>query len=85
MEGGWMPVLRRHGRIGKGFSKQKLGMYTLFVDKIPESMDPKGLYSIFNNFRVVKDVYIAYKKRKQSRSRFGFVRYDCPIVAQMAI
>ncbi|GMP79378.1 hypothetical protein CsSME_00034949 [Camellia sinensis var. sinensis] len=42
--GGWMPVLRRHGRNGKGFSAPKVGMYTLFVDDIPDSMDPKGLY-----------------------------------------
>lgn len=80
-----MPVLRRHGRTGKGVSEQRVGMYTLFVDDIPDSMDPKGLYAIFNNFGVVKDVYISFKRRKQARSRFGFVRYDCPVAAQMAV
>ncbi|KAL7198229.1 hypothetical protein ACSBR2_020693 [Camellia fascicularis] len=48
-------------------------------------MEPKGLYSLFNNFGVVKDVYISFKRRKQTRSRFGFVRYDCPVAAQMAV
>ncbi|KAL7243071.1 hypothetical protein ACSBR1_015477 [Camellia fascicularis] len=62
-EGGWQPVLRRQGRVGR------------------ESMDLKGLYSIFNNFGVVKDVYISFKRRKQTRSQFGFVRYDFPIAA----
>ncbi|GMP68414.1 hypothetical protein CsSME_00028041 [Camellia sinensis var. sinensis] len=39
-----MPVLRRLGRNGKGFPAPKVGMFTLFVDDIPDSMDPKGLY-----------------------------------------
>ncbi|CAL5358449.1 unnamed protein product [Camellia sinensis] len=37
------------------------------------------------DFGVVKDVYISFKRRKQTRSRFGFVRYDCPVAAQMAV
>ncbi|KAL7164645.1 hypothetical protein ACSBR2_040526 [Camellia fascicularis] len=84
-EGGWQPVMRRQGRVGRGFSNQKIGTYTLFVDELLESTKPKGLYSLFNNFGAVKDVYISFKRRKQMRSRFGFVRYDCPVAAQMAV
>ncbi|KAL7264396.1 hypothetical protein ACSBR1_002365 [Camellia fascicularis] len=50
-----------------------------------ESMDPKGLFTLFTNFGVVKDVFIPNKRRKMTRSRFGFVRYDCLNAASMAI
>ncbi|KAL7241830.1 hypothetical protein ACSBR1_014421 [Camellia fascicularis] len=33
----------------------------------------------------MKDVYIPFKRRKQTRSRFGFIRYDCPIAAHIAL
>ncbi|KAL7174315.1 hypothetical protein ACSBR2_033555 [Camellia fascicularis] len=60
-------------------------MYTVFVHNIPDSMYPKQLFHLFQNFGIVKDVFIPSKKRKQSGSRFGFVRYDCPVAAKMAI
>ncbi|KAL7163234.1 hypothetical protein ACSBR2_039350 [Camellia fascicularis] len=60
-------------------------IHTLFVDNLPESMDPKGLYKMFTKFGVVKDVFNPLKRRKTTRSRFGFVCYDCYIVAQVAI
>ncbi|KAL7241851.1 hypothetical protein ACSBR1_014433 [Camellia fascicularis] len=85
VRGGWKPVLRRHGRVGRGASDLKKCMYTLFVNELPDSMEPKGLYTLFTNFGVVKDIYIPFKRRKQTRSRFGFVRYDCPIVARIAL
>ncbi|KAL7253946.1 hypothetical protein ACSBR1_008315 [Camellia fascicularis] len=48
-------------------------------------MNPKGLFTMFSNFGVVKDVNIPEKRRKATRTRFGFVRYDCPIAAGIAI
>ncbi|KAL7172447.1 hypothetical protein ACSBR2_032023 [Camellia fascicularis] len=49
-------------------------------------MDPKGLFNLFNNFGIVKDAFIPKKKRrKTTQSRFGFVRYDCVVAAQIAI
>ncbi|XP_028110665.1 uncharacterized protein LOC114309168 [Camellia sinensis] len=60
-------------------------IHTLFVDNLPESMDPKGLYNMFTKFGVVKDVFISLKRRKTIRSRFGFVCYNCHIAANMAI
>ncbi|KAL7247054.1 hypothetical protein ACSBR2_002047 [Camellia fascicularis] len=48
-------------------------------------MSPKGLYTLFTNFGVVKDVFIPHKRRKATQSRFGFVRYDCPITAAVAV
>ncbi|KAL7254073.1 hypothetical protein ACSBR1_008468 [Camellia fascicularis] len=48
-------------------------------------MDPKGLFNLFCKFGIVKDVFIPGKRRQATRSRFGFVRYDCEVVAAMAI
>ncbi|KAL7245687.1 hypothetical protein ACSBR2_000922 [Camellia fascicularis] len=54
---------------------------TVFVDNLPDFLDPKGLYTLFTKFGVVKDVFIPFKRRKATRSRFGFVCYDYPIAA----
>ncbi|KAL7204432.1 hypothetical protein ACSBR2_017496 [Camellia fascicularis] len=79
--GGWRPVFRRRARrIGSNSN-----IHTVFVDEIPESMNPKGLYTLFTNFGIVKDAFIPNKKRKVTNSRIGFVRYDCPVAAEMAI
>ncbi|KAL7204376.1 hypothetical protein ACSBR2_017454 [Camellia fascicularis] len=48
-------------------------------------MDPKGLFVLFSKFGVVKDAFIPNKRRQTTRSRFSFVRYDCSVVASMAI
>ncbi|KAL7248435.1 hypothetical protein ACSBR2_003210 [Camellia fascicularis] len=78
---GWKPVVkRRQGRHGV-----TSGIHTLFVDDIPNSMSPKGLYKLFTNFGVVKDVFIPNKRRKATQTKFGFVRYDCPIAARVAV
>ncbi|XP_028105769.1 serine/arginine-rich splicing factor SC35-like [Camellia sinensis] len=58
---------------------------TVFVDNLPDSFDPKGLFSLFNNFGVVRDVFIPNKRRRISSTRFGFVRYDCRVAANVAI
>ncbi|KAL7213615.1 hypothetical protein ACSBR2_016195 [Camellia fascicularis] len=79
--GGWIPVLqRRPQRNGKA-----QGIFTVFVDNIPESMDPKGLFVLFSKFGLVKDAFIPNKGRQVTRSRFGFVRYDCSVAVDMAI
>ncbi|KAL7235281.1 hypothetical protein ACSBR1_018724 [Camellia fascicularis] len=48
-------------------------------------MSPKGLFAMFSNFGVVKDVYIPDKRRKETKTKFGFVRYDCSFVVVIAI
>ncbi|CAL5378234.1 unnamed protein product [Camellia sinensis] len=82
---GWKPILRKHGGNGRRNSVSDNEIHTIFVDNLPESMDPKGLYNIFTNYGIVKDVFIPNKRRKLTRSRFGFVRYACPVAADMAI
>ncbi|KAL7174982.1 hypothetical protein ACSBR2_028731 [Camellia fascicularis] len=48
-------------------------------------MTPKCLFTPFNKFGVVKDAFIPSKRRKVTGSRFGFVRYDCKVAAEMAV
>ncbi|KAL7250452.1 hypothetical protein ACSBR1_012461 [Camellia fascicularis] len=47
-------------------------------------MAPRNLYDLFTKFGVVKDVFIPQKRRKETKSRFGFVRYDCYIATNVA-
>ncbi|XP_028101283.1 serine/arginine-rich splicing factor 2-like [Camellia sinensis] len=48
-------------------------------------MVPRSLFTLFSSYGVVKDVFIPNKRRKATGSRFGFVRYDCPIAARVAV
>lgn len=48
-------------------------------------MNPKGLYGIFTKFEVMKDVFIPNKRKNMTRSRFGFVCYDCSVAVDMAV
>ena len=60
-------------------------IHSVFVDNIPEVIGAKGLYSIFGNYGVIRDVFIPNKRRKLTRSRFDFVRYNCSVVTVVAI
>ncbi|GAB2274971.1 hypothetical protein Dimus_009739 [Dionaea muscipula] len=59
-------------------------LITLFIDDLPDSMDPKGLHKMCSKFGVVRDVFIPSKRSKAGR-RFGFVRFDCEVAANIAI
>ncbi|XP_028067732.1 polyadenylate-binding protein 5-like [Camellia sinensis] len=85
--GGWQPVLYGKRRLDRreGSRKSGKGIFTIFVDNIPWSMNPKGLFSLFSKFGIVKDVYIPSKTRKSTKTRFGFVRFDCPVAVAVAI
>lgn len=58
--------------------------FTLFVDNIPEKEDKSWLVNIFTNYGVVKDAYIPVKRSKRG-SKFGFIKYDCPVAMDMTI
>ncbi|KAL7171190.1 hypothetical protein ACSBR2_035935 [Camellia fascicularis] len=84
--GGWVPVIygkQRH--LMSSSSRLGAEQITLFVDHLPWSMSPKGLFSLFSKFGVVKDAYIPNKTRKATRTRFGFVRYSCSVAADVAV
>ncbi|KAL7235272.1 hypothetical protein ACSBR1_018715 [Camellia fascicularis] len=86
-DGSWIPVVKQRGRhtnqVGLKEGRRE-GMYTLFVDNLPESMDPRSMYALFLKFGVVKDVFIPQKRRKATNTRFGFVRFNCPVAASVA-
>ncbi|KAL7215691.1 hypothetical protein ACSBR1_027776 [Camellia fascicularis] len=48
-------------------------------------MDPKTLFKLFSKFGIVKDVFIPQKRRKVTNTRFGFVKYDCSVAANVAV
>ncbi|CAL5372613.1 unnamed protein product [Camellia sinensis] len=82
---GWRPVVRRDGRPGSWNTQVRAVTHIIFVDDIPDSMDPRRMHSLFSNFGVVRDVFIPFKRRKTTHIRFGFVNYDCPVAANMAV
>ncbi|KAK9272742.1 hypothetical protein L1049_003119 [Liquidambar formosana] len=51
-------------------------LYTVFVDNLPDEMDAPWLRNIFSWCGVVKDSFILNKRRSNSNSRFGFIRYE---------
>ncbi|KAL7204145.1 hypothetical protein ACSBR2_017249 [Camellia fascicularis] len=85
--GGWIPVIKQRARQLRSNSRladQRASLFTLFVDNLPESMVPRKLHGLFNKFGVAKDVFIPHKRRKATNTRFGFIRYDCSIAADVA-
>ncbi|GAB2279009.1 hypothetical protein Dimus_013674 [Dionaea muscipula] len=86
MGGGWSPVFYRHQRrrITGADRRNNSDVFTVFVENILERVEPRDLCRLFNNFGVVEDVFIP-AKRNRGGKRFGFVRYGCPVAAEMAI
>ncbi|KAL7264029.1 hypothetical protein ACSBR1_002062 [Camellia fascicularis] len=83
--GGWIRIVKRRGGQGSRRVDNHFGRYTLFVDNLPQSMDPKGLFTLFKKFGVVNDVFIPHKRRRITASRFGFVRFSCQVAANVAV
>lgn len=81
-KGGWIPVVCRQGKQIVGDGKV---LFSLFVDNLPEDTSHSWLKKLFNNFGVVKDVFILGKRSKATGKRFGFVRYDCAVSTDVAI
>ncbi|KAH7837465.1 hypothetical protein Vadar_014145 [Vaccinium darrowii] len=82
-DGGWTPVINNHSRHG-GISRNQ-PLVTLFVDNLPDNTSQPWLKLMFNNYEVVKDVFIPQKRSKATGNKFGFIRYDCPVSADMAV
>ncbi|XP_028061620.1 uncharacterized protein LOC114265048 [Camellia sinensis] len=85
MKGGWIPVVKQRRRGGAWDKEVRRGLHTIFVDNLPRSMDAKSLFKLFSKFGVVSDVFIPFKRRRVSNSRFGFVRFGCPVASDVAI
>ncbi|KAG5521049.1 hypothetical protein RHGRI_033564 [Rhododendron griersonianum] len=83
-EGGWIPVIRSRRVQSRNWSGSK-ETFTLFVDNIPESKDHSWLHRSFNKFGVVRDAFIPQKRSKRTGNKFGFVRFECRVAADLAI
>ncbi|KAH7848047.1 hypothetical protein Vadar_033190 [Vaccinium darrowii] len=60
-------------------------MFTLFVDNLLEDVSIAWFKNLFNKFGVVRDAFIPLKRSKVTGRRFGFVRYNCSVSADVAI
>ncbi|KAL7170394.1 hypothetical protein ACSBR2_035293 [Camellia fascicularis] len=83
--GGWKLVVKQRSKVNGSKYGDRTRMITVFVDNLPEYIDPKGLFTLFNKFGVVNDVFIPNKRRKMLNTRFGFMRYNCTLAATVAI
>ncbi|KAH7857422.1 hypothetical protein Vadar_012530 [Vaccinium darrowii] len=81
VDDGWIPVVHNHSRHGDSGKP----LITLFVDNLPEDTSQPWLKMMFNKFGVVKDVFIPEKRSKATGNRFDFIRYNCPVSADLAI
>ncbi|KAH7854701.1 hypothetical protein Vadar_016927 [Vaccinium darrowii] len=54
------------------------------MDNIPDSKNQSWLKILFSSYRIVKDSVIP-AKRSNRGSKFGFVRFDCSVLAGVAI
>ncbi|GMP35003.1 hypothetical protein CsSME_00007643 [Camellia sinensis var. sinensis] len=85
-QGNWIPVLHQR-KSGGAHSNERISnrLFNVFVDNLPSSMDVKDLFKLFMKFGVVKDAFIPFKRRKVTKSKFGFVRFNCQVAANIAI
>ncbi|KAL7251620.1 hypothetical protein ACSBR1_013462 [Camellia fascicularis] len=83
--GGWIPVVNQWRGGGTRGKIARIGLFTMFVDNLPRSMNATSLFKLFAKFGIVPDVFIPFKRRKTTNSRFDFVRYDCHVASDIAI
>ncbi|GMP74524.1 hypothetical protein CsSME_00031927 [Camellia sinensis var. sinensis] len=83
--GGWIPVVKQRGKQEARKSVGSAVVFTVFVDNLPNSMNSIGLFNLFGKFGVVKDSFIPQKRRRNTNTRFGFVRYSCEVAANVAV
>ncbi|XP_028063416.1 uncharacterized protein LOC114266695 [Camellia sinensis] len=84
-QGGRILVVRQRGRQGIWRNEGSAGVFTIFVNNIPNSVIPKGFYNLFTKFGVLKDVFMPQKKIRVINTRFGFVRFDCCVAAKIVV
>lgn len=65
--------------------ERNLNCLLLFADNLPDDVGLLWFRKFFNQFGVVKDAFIPIKRNKVSNRRFGFVRYNCATLAEVAI
>lgn len=61
------------------------GLFTIYVDNLPNSVGIPWLRKFFGNFGSVVEAYLPNKRSRKSGNRFGFIRYDSSRDADFAI
>ncbi|KAH7842865.1 hypothetical protein Vadar_009918 [Vaccinium darrowii] len=51
------------------------GLFTIFVDNLPKSMDVGWLRQLFRPYGCVEDVYMPSKRSSSFNTKFGFIRF----------
>ncbi|KAH7847538.1 hypothetical protein Vadar_027312 [Vaccinium darrowii] len=51
------------------------GLFTIFVDNLPKSMDVGWLRQLFRPYGCVEDVYMPCKRSSSFNTKFGFIRF----------
>ncbi|KAL7180476.1 hypothetical protein ACSBR1_043639 [Camellia fascicularis] len=82
---GWIPMVKQRGKEKVERKVDSAAVFNVFMDNLPSSLDPKGLFNLFRKFGVVKDIFIPQKRRRNTNTRFGFVRYNCEVAAKVAV
>ncbi|KAH7834714.1 hypothetical protein Vadar_018880 [Vaccinium darrowii] len=91
VDGGWIPVIGNGNRDEGGKihrARLRSGdetIFTLFIDNLPEDVSHSWLKKLFSNYGVVIDAFIPEKRSKVTGRKFGFIRYNCSISAEVAI
>ncbi|MED6155139.1 hypothetical protein PIB30_002871 [Stylosanthes scabra] len=52
------------------------GMFTVFVDNLPEGITKRALFKEFGKDRYITDIFISKKVRQKSKGRFVFIRFN---------
>ncbi|KAH7843699.1 hypothetical protein Vadar_019725 [Vaccinium darrowii] len=91
-KGGWIPVgNKRINRVEAmnntrvQFNNGNGPLFTLFIDNLPEDASNSWLKEFFSNYGVVIGTFIPEKRSKATGRKFGFVRYNCSVSADVAI
>ncbi|KAH7865266.1 hypothetical protein Vadar_004368 [Vaccinium darrowii] len=79
---GWFLVSKKrsNGRVfprpGNQRFARDMSAITVYVDNLSDDMDVEWLGQIFSKYGRVVDVFIPYKRSKNFRTKFGFVRFN---------
>ena len=66
--GSWVSVFNKQKNKFSGLGSKNQPLFTLFIDNLPEGVDQGWLRKTFNNYGVVKDAFIPYKRSKRTSS-----------------
>ncbi|KAH7835357.1 hypothetical protein Vadar_025426 [Vaccinium darrowii] len=88
---GWFLVSKKRSnggvfpRPGNQRFARDMSTITIYVDNLSDDMDTEWLGQIFSKYGRVVDVFIPFKRSKNFRSKFGFVRFNTVVEAEKAI